>query len=165
MKASRFTDTPIITILREAETGQLTIEALCRKHAISEATFYRWRSKYGGMNASDVTRLKERERENTRLKKLLAERDLEIEVMQEVNAKKGKRTRTPRASSLCRHARSITPTCVCAVPRCAVALPLLQSHAGARSRTAAAPAYNRPAVSTLWLSSCMGHTAAEPSDH
>jgi putative transposase len=88
MKASRFTDTQIITILREAETGQLTIEALCRKHAISEATFYRWRSKYGGMNASDVTRLKELERENTRLKKLLAERDLEIEVMKEVNAKK-----------------------------------------------------------------------------
>jgi putative transposase len=88
MKASRFTEAQIITILREAETGQATIEALCRKHAIGEATFYRWRSKYGGMEASDAARLKELERENSRLKQLLAERDLEIEVMTEINAKK-----------------------------------------------------------------------------
>ncbi len=88
MKASRFTEAQIITILREAEMGQTTIETLCRKHVISEATFYRWRSKYGGMDASDAARLKELERENTRLKKLLAERDLEIEVMKEINAKK-----------------------------------------------------------------------------
>ncbi len=88
MKAGRFTEAQIITILREAETGQTTIEALCRNHAIGEATFYRWRSKYGGMDASDAVRLKELERENTRLKKLLAERDLEIEVMKEINAKK-----------------------------------------------------------------------------
>ena len=88
MKASRFTDEQIITILREAETGTITIESLCRKHAIAEATFYRWRSKYGGLEASDAARLKELERENARLKKLLAERDLEIEVMKEVNAKK-----------------------------------------------------------------------------
>lgn len=88
MKANRFTEAQIITILREAETGQTTIEALCRKHAIGEATFSRWRSKYGGMDASDAARLKELERENARLKKLLAERDLEIEVMKEINAKK-----------------------------------------------------------------------------
>ncbi len=88
MKASRFTEAQIITILREAEMGQTTIETLWRKDVISEATFYRWRSKYGGMDASDAARLKELERENTRLKKLLAERDLEIEVMKEINAKK-----------------------------------------------------------------------------
>jgi putative transposase len=88
MKASRFTEAQIIAILREAETGQTTIDALCRKHAIGEATFPRWRSKYGGMEASDAARLKELERENTLLKKLLAERDLEIEVMKEINAKK-----------------------------------------------------------------------------
>ncbi len=88
MKAGRFTEAQIITILREAETGQATIEALCRKHAIGEATFYRWRSRYGGMEASDAARLKELERENSHLKKLLAERDLEIEVMKEINAKK-----------------------------------------------------------------------------
>ena len=88
MKATRFTEAQIIAILREAETGQTTIEALCRKHAIGDATFYRWRSKYGGMDASDAAWLKELERENSRLKKLLAERDLEIEVMKEINAKK-----------------------------------------------------------------------------
>lgn len=88
MKASRFTEAQIITILREAEAGQTTIEALCRKYAIGEATFYRWRSKYGGVDASQAMRLKDLERENARLKKLLAERDLEIEVMKEVNAKK-----------------------------------------------------------------------------
>ncbi len=88
MKASRFTEAQIITMLREAEAGHTTIETLCRKHGVAEATFYRWRAKYGGLEPSDAVRLKELERENTRLKKLLAERDLEIEVMQEVNAKK-----------------------------------------------------------------------------
>jgi putative transposase len=88
MKASRFTEAQIISILREAETGATTIEALCRKHAIAEATFYRWRSKYGGVDASEAARLKELERENARLKKLLAERDLEIEIMKEIHAKK-----------------------------------------------------------------------------
>ncbi len=88
MKASRFTDEHIIRILREAETGAQTIEAVCRKHTIAEATFYRWRAKYGGLEPSDAARLKDLERENARLKKLLAERDLEIEVMKEINAKK-----------------------------------------------------------------------------
>ncbi len=87
MKTGRFTDAHIITILREAETGQMTVEALCRKHAIGEATFYRWRSQYGGMEPSDAARLPNLERENARLKKLLAERDLEIEVMKDVTAK------------------------------------------------------------------------------
>jgi transposase-like protein len=88
MKANRCTEAHIIAILREAERGTDTIESICRKHAVGEATFYRWRSKYGGLEPSDAARLKDLERENTRLKKLLAERDLEIEVMKEVNAKK-----------------------------------------------------------------------------
>ena len=89
MKAGRFTEAQIITILREAEAGQLTIEALCRKHAIGEATFYRWRSTYGGMDPAEAARLKQLEREHARLKQRLAERDLEIAGMTEVNAKKG----------------------------------------------------------------------------
>jgi transposase-like protein len=92
MKANRFTEAQIIAILREAERGTDTIESICRKHAVGEATFTQrvpgWRSKYGGLEPSDAARLKDLERENARLKKLLAERDLEIEVMKEVNAKK-----------------------------------------------------------------------------
>ncbi len=92
MKASRFTEAQIITMLREAEMGQTTIETLCRTHVMSDAPFTHrvpgWRSTYGGMDASDAARLKELERENTRLKTVLAERDLDIEVMKEINAKK-----------------------------------------------------------------------------
>jgi putative transposase len=65
MKARRFTEAQIISILREAETGQTMIEAMSRKHAIGAATCYRWRSTYGGMDASDAARLKELEREHT----------------------------------------------------------------------------------------------------
>jgi putative transposase len=75
-------------MLRDAESGQLTIEVLCRKHAIGEATFYRWRTKYGGLELSDAVRRKDGARDNARLKNLLAERDLEIEVMKDVNANK-----------------------------------------------------------------------------
>ncbi len=88
MKANRFHAAQIIPILREAEAGKEPIEVLCRKHGISEATFYRWRRKFGGMEPSDAARLKELERENARLKKLLAERDLELEILKEINAKK-----------------------------------------------------------------------------
>ena len=88
MKASRFNHERISTIVREAEVGTTTSEALCRKHAIAEATFYRWRSKYGGLDVSDAARLTDLEREHARLKKLLAERDLESEVMKELTAKK-----------------------------------------------------------------------------
>jgi len=61
---------------------------VCKKHGISEPTFYRWRNKYGGMDVAEIRRLHELEKENARLKKLLAERDLEIEVMKEINSKK-----------------------------------------------------------------------------
>ncbi len=131
MRTGRFTDAHIITILCEAETGQMTIEALCRKHAIGEAPFYRWRSKYGGMEPSDAARLKDLERENARLKKLLAERDLEIEVMKEVNAKKGKRTRASGASTVCDPPGRIPSARVCAVPGRAVNVAVSQSPAAA----------------------------------
>ena len=88
MKAKTFTDQQIVAILREAETHTETIEALCRTHGIAQATFYRWRAKYGGMDTSQLTRLKELDRENARLKRLLAERDLELDVLREINAKK-----------------------------------------------------------------------------
>ena len=83
----RFTEEQIIGFLREAEAG-LPIAELCRKHAFSEASYYLWRSKFGGMSVSDAKRLKELESENTRLKKMLAESMLEIEVTREALRKK-----------------------------------------------------------------------------
>lgn len=83
----RFTEEQIIGFLREAEAG-LPIKELCRRHGFSEASYYLWRSKFGGMNVSDAKRLKELETENTRLKKLLAESVLENEITREALRKK-----------------------------------------------------------------------------
>jgi len=84
MKQKRFSEEQIVRILREAETGEMPIVELCRKHAISEFTFYRWRRKYQGLSISEARRLRELEKENTRLKQLLANRDLEIDAIREV---------------------------------------------------------------------------------
>lgn len=83
----RFTEEQIIGFLREAETG-IPVAELCRKHAFSEASYYLWRSKFGGMNVSEAKRLKELEAENARLKKLLAETLLENEITKEALRKK-----------------------------------------------------------------------------
>ena len=83
----RFTEAQIIGFLRETEAG-LPVKDLCRRHGFSEASYYLWRSKFGGMSVSDAKRLKELETENGRLKKLLAESQLEIEVTREVLRKK-----------------------------------------------------------------------------
>jgi putative transposase len=83
----RFTEEQIIGFLRETEAG-LPIKELCRRHGFSEASYYLWRSKFGGMSVSDAKRLKELETENTRLKKLLAEAMLENEVTREALRKK-----------------------------------------------------------------------------
>lgn len=87
MKRSRFTEEQIIGILREQEAGQKTSE-VCRRHGISEATFYKYKSKYGGMDVSDAKRLKALETENTRLKKLLAETMLDNAMLKDINSKK-----------------------------------------------------------------------------
>ena len=83
----RFTEEQIIGFLREAEAG-LPVKDLCRRHGFSEASYYLWRSKFGGMSVSDAKRLKELEAENTRLKKLLAESMLENEITREALKKK-----------------------------------------------------------------------------
>jgi putative transposase len=83
----RFSEEQIIGFLREADAG-LPIKELCRKHGFSEASYYLWRSKFGGMSVPDAKRLKELETENTRLKKLLAEQMLENEVIRDVLRKK-----------------------------------------------------------------------------
>ena len=83
----RFTEEQIIGFLREAEAG-MAVKDLCRRHGFSEASYYLWRSKFGGMTVSDARRLRELETENGRLKKLLAESMLENEITREVLRKK-----------------------------------------------------------------------------
>jgi putative transposase len=87
MKKSRYSDSQIISILRQAESGT-PVPELCREHGMSSATFYKWRSKYGGMDVSMMGRLKELEDENRRLKKMYAEERLKSEILREAMAKK-----------------------------------------------------------------------------
>ena len=87
MKKSRYTDSQIMAILKQAEAGT-PVPELCREHGMSSATFYKWRAKYGGMDASLMARLKELEEENRRLKKMYAEERLKAEIVQEALQKK-----------------------------------------------------------------------------
>jgi putative transposase len=87
MKKSKFTDNQILSILKQAE-GVTAVTELCREHVISSATFYKWRAKYGGMDASMMSRLKELEAENSRLKKMYAEERLKAEILKEAIEKK-----------------------------------------------------------------------------
>jgi len=87
MKTSRFTDSQIIAILKQAEAG-IPIPELCREHGISNATFYKWRAKFGGMDASLMMHMKELEDENRRLKKMYAEERLKAELISEAMQKK-----------------------------------------------------------------------------
>jgi putative transposase len=86
MKKSRFSEEQMVTILREAD--RTTVAEAAKKHQVSDATIYAWRKHFGQMEAADVKRLKALELENSRLKKLLAERDLDLEILKEINAKK-----------------------------------------------------------------------------
>lgn len=87
MKKSRFSDSQIMAVLKQAEAGT-PVPDLCREHGISTATFYKWRSRFGGMDASLMARLKELEEENRRLKKMYADERLKAEIVQEALAKK-----------------------------------------------------------------------------
>ncbi len=87
MKRSRFSEEQIIGILKEQEAGMATAE-VCRRHGISPATFYKWKSKFGGMEVSEAKRLRALEDENAKLKKLLAEAMLDIAVLKDITGKK-----------------------------------------------------------------------------
>ena len=87
MKKSRFTETQIVAVLKEADAGK-PVKDICRQNGISDATYYKWKSKYGGMEASDLKRVKELEAENARLKRLFADMALENAAMKDLIAKK-----------------------------------------------------------------------------
>lgn len=87
MKRSRFSEEQIVAILKEQETGAKTAD-VCRRHGVSSATFFKWKAKFGGMEASDAKRLKVLEDENAKLKKLLAETMLDNAMLKDIAAKK-----------------------------------------------------------------------------
>lgn len=87
MKKSKFTESQIVQILKEADAGML-VKDVCRKHGISSPTYYSWKSKYGGMEASDLKRTKELESENAKLKRMYADLALENAAMKELITKK-----------------------------------------------------------------------------
>ena len=87
MKKSRFTETQIVSILKEADAGR-SVKEICRKHGISDATYYNWKSKYGGMKASDLKRMKELEAELSRLKRMYADLALENHALKDLIEKK-----------------------------------------------------------------------------
>ena len=87
MKGKRFSEQEIVAILREAERGDQTVADLCRAHGIADHTFYRWRRQFGSLPAPELRRLRELEKENTRLKRIVVDRDLEIDALRELVAK------------------------------------------------------------------------------
>ena len=98
MKKSRFSEEQMVTILREAD--RTTVAEAAKKHKVGDATIYVWRKHFGQTEAADVKRLKALELENIRLKKLLAQRDLDIEILKEINAKNGEPAGSARAIGL-----------------------------------------------------------------
>ena len=87
MKKSRFTEEQIISILKQQDEG-LKVADICRKHGLSEQTFHNWKKKYGGLDAEELRRLKDLEQENSRLKRIVADQALDIQILKDVNAKK-----------------------------------------------------------------------------
>jgi len=88
MRKSKFSEEQIIGILREAGGGGMTVKAVCAKHNLSDAAFYKWRRKYGGMEVNEARRLRSLEEENGRLKRLVADQAVQIQILKEVNSKK-----------------------------------------------------------------------------
>jgi putative transposase len=138
MKKSRFTDSQIIAVLKEAEAGT-PVPELCRAHGISSATFYKWRSKFGGMDVSLMTRMKELEEENRRLKKLYVDAQLSADLLRESLSKKmvrpaQRRALAPKGPPSTRSKRSVRPSNMPAA-RSASASPATAIRAAVSTRT------------------------------
>ena len=88
MRKSRFTDAQIVAVVRESEREGVTVAQVAKKHGITETTLFRWRKRFGGLDPNQASELRRLQHENARLKKLVAERDLDIEILKEINAKK-----------------------------------------------------------------------------
>lgn len=87
MKKSKFTEEQIIAILKEQEQG-VKVSEICRKHGIADQTFHNWKKKYGGLTVNELRRMRELEQENSRLKRLVADQALDIQILKDVNSKK-----------------------------------------------------------------------------
>ena len=105
MKKIRFTEEQMVTILREAD--QRAVPEVAKKHGVSAQTISAWRKHFGSLEPADVKRLRQLEHENGRLKKMVADRDLELDVLKEITRKNGRRTRAPAAGRVCPRTRSV----------------------------------------------------------
>jgi putative transposase len=88
MKTSKFTEEQVVKILEEGQSGEQTVEEVCRKHGIHKQTYYGWKKKYGGLSTSDLQRMRQLEQENGRLKRALADAMVDNQILKELNAKK-----------------------------------------------------------------------------
>ena len=113
MKPNQHTPEQIIKILDQAAKGEQTIAAICREHGIAEQTFYRWRKAYAGMVVNEVQRLKDLEKENGRLKRLLAERMLENDLLKELLEKRADAGRSTRRRSVPGRGWAVGAPCLC----------------------------------------------------
>jgi putative transposase len=153
----------MVRILREADTT--SVAEVAKKHAISDGTIYQWRKRFGKLEAVDVKRLRQVEAENAKLKKLLAERDLEIDAMKEISRKNGERMRTSTPGSLRQAARDLGATSVCAVIGGQIDAEIRVASGNARCAGFDDDARTRRAVPALRISTHPGLPGTSWTDH